>query len=1731
MENIFNRLQFVKHEEVFATREEAVNYVLEIQPIERPALLAEPMVLLYESEDAAKGPNVILAIGSVGDGKTLTNANRTFFIDTQKTEEEIQDLDERLEAAIKSLTLVPITSDTIAMNAEKTAEGTFVSGDVKIADYRIIDGVVVDNIIETEGEKGIYTFVDMDYDPETFIITFKTTKTTKEFQLTPDQHVVRGWYSPKHESIFLELADGSKVEIDVVNLIDEWTVLPDSTTPILLTKTHVDSFDEEHDGVYDWQDILTADVRVADHIGDNIIHKDRTGRYLYVKGTADNIKYSEGVTVKEAIDRIDTRVSTSEGNLIYKRPDGIYAYAMLDYKQAENKLIYTYSDGETEDFKTIEFQLNSVKVLEDITYDPVKEVIVIRYIDAKGEYQRVEIPVKDIIEEWDVLNYNHNIELNKFRSEGQGKDLLTADVKIHNGDNNILEDKDHTLYVNGIAENIKYDATGETTVKNVLDTLKSEDERIEAKLDQEIERSTTEDAKIETTIGTGFSTDAHETITYKFDELQSQVNEEAQKLQDEIDRSTAKDNEHDEEIAAIDADIDKINDTIGSGFSTDAHETITYKFDELQSQVNSEADKLQAEIDRSTSADTVHDGRLDTIETEIGDGFGPRNTIRDEIDAISADVATRLSDISNDDKSINVDKTNPNEPVIKVNISGHESNTIRLIQQEGIEGLFNFVDLTYDADHNTLTFTRSTAGSTDFSREIQLQSVSFIDEIYYDKHTEELVIVYYSGHDRKEMRIPLKDLIDEWDVYNDVHSAVKLTKVWDEGLGKNILSAEVIISDKEDNILENQEGELYVSNSAITANAAAIAAETARAEEAEADLDDKIEDEIARATAKENELEAAINNEVTRATGEEQRIETKLDTEIEDRTADVERIDTTIGSGFTTDPHETITYKFDGLQAQVDSEATKLQNEIDRSTAKDNEHDAEIAEEIARATEAENILTDKVGSGFTTNPYENVTYKFEQLSGKVDSEAAELDAEIARSTAKDNEHDADIETLDEKVGTGFTTDPHDNVTYKFEQLSGKVDSEAAELDAEIARSTAKDTEHDEAIADEITRATDAETVLTNKIGSAFTDSANENITFKFEELSAKTDSEIARATSKDSALESAIAAETTRATGIESGLRSDVNDLQTALAQEAERRASGDSVIREDVTRIDNRLESEIVRATTKENELNASITAETLRAQAADNELYDKIADEKVDRTNADAALSVAISGETSRALAAETTISEALASETNNRINADTNLSNALTAETLARQTKDAELEQMIIDATLTFDDTTSIDFTKTTDNVVTADVKLQEGDNIIKLGQGLYATAHLSYDTGTNKIKLTTTAGEEEYQLAGATVIDNLEYDSTNKELVITYHDGNGGVHTVRFGVSELFNEWSVQNPSENSAIELTKTPAATPGGEDKLSGRVLLTNLDDNAIQIVNNGLYVPAGDMEEAKEIAECAKNELNVLEKVVIGHQIGEECGSGYTYEPNNTSTYISAATSFNNADVMLDQSLKRVEDKLVEVSGDTDCIDAKANKIYELLYGAGTTMPECGEGAHYQPYVDACIISAATSFNEADQMLNDQICEILTMWTSGQTCTSNSDWVEDGANRRIEIDVRLSRGKYAGMSDEDIFIEKLESPLEYIDPTNNEFTDTNVLRIACINEGPSGTTPSVASMQNGIYLSNEWDCGLYYGPSDTEAKEKAEAAGYITDPYSTDETSGASNYNYNNNVRQTPTP
>lgn len=468
MSTIFNRLQFVHHDEVFATREEAYQYVINKQAIERPTLVAEPMVLLYESGDDVKGPNVILAIGSVGEGE-ISTGNRTFFIDLGKTEQEIKELGDSFADAIQSLAFLPLETQTAKVNADRTESGTNLSVDVKLAPYKIIDREVKDNIIQTLDD-GLYAFLGIDFDEASGKLKFTVNDNVTEYNLPTTKNVVGGEYDPVTESIVLNLADGDTVLVPVGLLLAEWKTLDiDSTTPVILTRRAVNAEEMAH-GMYNWQDVLEGDIRVASHIPDNIAQKDATGRYLYVKGTADNIKYKDG-TVKDALDKADIGLSTSVNNIIYARPDGLFATTQLDYNAATNTLIFKYSNGETQNTVTKEIKLNSLDIFEDVSYDSTKEAIIIRYQHEGGGYKIVEIPVGDIISEWEVQNDSHTVLLYKNRNI-EGHDTLSADAKISELEDNILQEMAHELYVGGFASNIKFDpSNSEETVKDVLDTL------------------------------------------------------------------------------------------------------------------------------------------------------------------------------------------------------------------------------------------------------------------------------------------------------------------------------------------------------------------------------------------------------------------------------------------------------------------------------------------------------------------------------------------------------------------------------------------------------------------------------------------------------------------------------------------------------------------------------------------------------------------------------------------------------------------------------------------------------------------------------------------------------------------------------------------------------------------------------------------------------------------------------------------------------------------------------------------------------------------------------------------------------------------------------------------------------------------------------------------------------------------------------------------------------------
>ena len=1749
--NTINRLQLRHHTPVFETREAAIEYIYsQIRFADEGlafedksygfSLLGEPTVLLYKNVTEAdptgeNDPHLIFAIGSATNEGTQYNDNRFCIIDIDKTEKEIEDLWEELEKAIKSLSIFTRDTNTLKLYSEKTEDGTIISGDVVVATSQIFDDARKPNIILSTDD-GLFTYVNMEYDKDNDLLTFTVNGETKQW-LINNNYLVGGWYSKKDESLHLKSKDDSEIVISLENLIDEWGVEGEaSNTPIVLTREEVGYGDDSlHNHVEPWQDVLKADVRLADRKY-NILKKTSDGRYLYVDGLANNITFfkdGEEMTVQEALANATKGVSNDSTNIIYEKADGFYATAMLKYFNKENKLVFTTSNV-TGGTTTEEIKLNSVEAFKKIVYDPVTETLIIMYVDGNGDIQECDVPIGQMMQdwEWDIVNDGHNVKLHKQRVVG-GNDKVSADAAIYDDPDNILVDKNHELFVKGTADNIRYGRDG--NVSDELDKLNANDADINARLnetsgkvdtlrvefDAEVERATSEEQRIE------------------------------DKLNNEITRSKEKDAEHDSKISTIEQ-------TIGDGFSIDGHETITYKFNELSAKTNTISAKTEtidanlgllsakteAEIVRAKSEEQRIEKKFDDA---LGEGFDIRNTVRDEfdrekservgedarlqaeIDALSADTKGKLIDVINLDHSIDVDKTDPVKPVISVNLSDEQIENMPNVIKLNNDGLYAGVDLDYyfesGTSKNVLVF-KTTNGTKTFD----LKTNSVVDKIYYDPTREAIIIEYtVDGHRMPDVVVPVHDLINEWRVSEDTNGAIKLYKYRESGATQDVLYAESIISDHEDNILINDNGALYVSGAQIEQNKADIAALGDRMDAAEADID---------------ALEDGLAAEIARATGEEQRIEEKLDREIDRSTTEDDNL-------------------WEALRA-----------EIARSTDKDNEHDREIAEEIQRAKDAEHALHDEIVEETTARISGDT-----ELNTKIDNEITratseeqrietKLDNEITRSTEKDAEHDEKIYQLRVDLEEEI-----DRASQAEDVLDNRITNVSDKLDREIERSTSKDEEHD-------TKINELRTDLTNEI----TTRTNEDL-----RLEGLIHAEEDRAKTAESAITHALEVEILDRQNGDNTLNQKI-DTEIARATSEEAR-----IERELNTKID----SEITRAIGEEQRIEGKLDAEIDRSINKDDDLQAQINAEVLARTEGDRDLRIAITNEEARAKGREDQIENNLNLEIQRAQDAEHAIDIKLSAETAARQAEDEHIWRVIrpiefFDTTTIHNERVRNEGANP-DEVRHSVIIAQADDNIItasdRLG-GLYSTARLGYNQSAN---LLTIYGPDDkilnsVELGPGSLIKDISYDYTEKDLVITYRRAGDQEDTImKFPVADLFNEWDVQNPSEKSALELHKEDQSTETGTvDIIWGRVLITddrNGDgkpdpgsDNVIEIRNNGLYVSGSAMTEAINIAECTRNELKEVEVAVLGHKVDQECGSGFTYTPKETACFISAATDMYDADIILDKYVCSAHTRITKVEEDVDCLWQEVNITQENVLGF--VIPPCGINAdgtpyHYTGHIDACIISAATSMDDADVLLDEAICGMMgdfncisaetkmvedvlgvvgncdkvINYPASQGCLLSSAttfaqadlileeavcalmrmamrgserpttstqvvqdplYPDDPDKKMIAVDVRLSHGNDSGrwQEDEDLVItdyngdciESGDSACAY-----SEFTDTNVLRIVDLTG--LGFVPE--AKYNGLFLSNVWDCGQY--------TENGEGTPY--EKYMIDDSATAENY------------
>lgn len=535
-----DRLQFRHHDAIFDTREEAIAYMLHdirnsevgLANTDRSqtfSLYAEPTVLRYKNADDETNPHIILAVGAVSnqDEGAQYNDNRFCFIDIDNTEQEIATLDEKIQQAIESLTLFVSDTNTLRLSIERSDSGNTLSGDVKIPSTALVnDNNAAPNIIKAT-DNGIFTYVNMTYDKDTDKITFTVNGDTNEWDVN-NNYLTGGTYSVEDESLHLNMLKGKEIVVSLEELINEWDVEgEDAKSPIVLTRDKV-LYEKDtatgHRHVSKWQDTLKADVRISEDVNFNILEKTENNKALYVRGTADNINFfynGENMKVSDVLKEcIKKKLSTDNDNIIYERPDGIFATAKLEYDIKDNALIFT-SSNQTGGTTTERFELNTIKIIENARYDKDTESLIFTYITAKGEVQQLSIPLSSLIEEWTVNNDGHSVRLSKERHPSNDKDVLTADVKVSSLDNNILVEKGDGLFVKGTADNVKY--SDNSSVKDEISSTKET-------LDSEIKRAQNAEKEvsdaisdIRTTIGSGFTTDTHENITCKIEHLSDDV--------------------------------------------------------------------------------------------------------------------------------------------------------------------------------------------------------------------------------------------------------------------------------------------------------------------------------------------------------------------------------------------------------------------------------------------------------------------------------------------------------------------------------------------------------------------------------------------------------------------------------------------------------------------------------------------------------------------------------------------------------------------------------------------------------------------------------------------------------------------------------------------------------------------------------------------------------------------------------------------------------------------------------------------------------------------------------------------------------------------------------------------------------------------------------------------------------------------------------------------------------
>ena len=1515
-----NRLRFVHCEHLFSNFNEITEYVRSVQ-YDRASLYAEPMIFKYGDE---KKPNIVLAIGSVGEGKFIYDTetgevlNETFYIDFSQAERDIKKLYElvgenkaeieRIDGIVKNMITacgfneegkyVPELEDliigdatslftadkmlseyiialerkqelyvedtnSINLTVEKSEEGTNLSADVKLGS-KIYEGQVIPNII-IEQEDGIFTSVDLDYSEEESKLTLTINgEQKKDLKLPVESHLIKGEYDPYTEELILTLnnaveIDGeikNEVRVNIAKLIDEWDVLGEaSETPIVLTKEHVKSVDSEHEGMYDWQDILKADVRILDKekMPDNILSKDSTGKFLFVEGAASNISYvrnNEKINVQQGLDEklSKTDISQRIDNTINLVNDGLYSFVNVSYDNKTNSLVFERTNPKGEVLKS-EYALNSVEFIQKAYFDQTTEDVVIVYKDGKGEVQELRIPLQIVVNELDVDNTNKTVTLTILKNP-QGQDKISAEVNIAEIEDNIIENVSHSLYVRGTADNIKMiDTTLGVTVEAAILAL---DNKVDYLVDKEIK-------------------DRENAINDVLNQLNAEVDraKAAERLlQDNIDAESRRAIAAEEQLGRdITAEIERAERTENS-----LQEQITAEVERSKAAEETLTNNLNAEIERSTEEDVSLNAKiLEEIERAKVTEHALKVDLINEYERATLKEA-ELERLINRE----IERSTEKDALLSEKLDGEIERAISV--EDGLRDKLNSeIERTKGVEQNLIDaikeeYNRATAQEHLLEDAINVETTR-------SKDVEEDLLNLINAEVERAM-------VSESNLDVAIKEETERAKTEESRLD-NKLNSEIERSlNKDKEIVDNLE-QSKLDLSYVVKNSGTISL-TKTIEEVGSSIVGKVNvsNEAGNLINTNGEpLYAAVdllydskNNvlTLTRSGAVDKTIKLNEGSLIQSIVYDdvTKELIITYFDSYGNERQERVNVRDLFNQWVVETNhlgAVQLTKELNYDN---NGTDKLVAEVIVSKLESNLLVNDK-GSLYVSNSANDIlmsdgTSILENINELKETDKVLKDSikeESDRAKAVEEKLQSNIEDA-VKDSIQRDTDLENALNSEIERVE-RIESEiSSKLDSEIERSLNKDSELENALNSEIERAKVAEQDLSNAIKD-----------------------ETLRAEKADYILENLIADEKARAEYVEGELRKDLvleierskemDDFLSNSINEEALRAS------EEEKNLNTRIDDEISRATAAENANYVAIQEEKNRAEKAEHNLEDLIISEKVRSEKAEADLqknidleksraegreveletkinnnALNLANEIERALTAESELRNDINEETSRAIAADDTLRGLISTETERASKEEARLESLInteigraqtaeanlsknieavrntansnsekIDETIvqveeivktyamSVKDTATIDLTKEVIDaggfIVSADVKLStnDGNQLITYNDGLYTNVLLTYSESNNTLHFTANGITQDIPLTSVSTIEEINYDPNTEEIVIKYIS-NGELKQTRFLASSMFKPITTNNDNTNVVLkEITNDEGAT------------------------------------------------------------------------------------------------------------------------------------------------------------------------------------------------------------------------------------------------------------------------------------------------------------------------------